>query len=477
MIGLDGSLDTTRRGPQTPLDRVGLAGSDHLGVLIVRAEGADLTAYWRLRHEVFVDEQGLFAGSDLDGIDGEPSTVVLVARDSAEDVVGGVRLSPVGGDVDAGWWAGSRLVVRSDHRRRDLVGAGLVRAACAVVEEAGALRFDATVQRGARRFFEHLGWVAIGDTTLGGQEHVRMRWPIERIAQLVSGHKSPLGGLLAGLDLGGPGWVGDDAAPVPASDLVVACDSILASMVERDPWWAGWCGALVNVNDVAAMGAEPVGLLDALSAPSLACARRVLAGLRGAADAFGVPILGGHTSLGVPPGLSVTALGRTTSPVPGGGGRPGDVVRVSLDLGGSWRPGYRGRQWDSSTSRSRSELSALVGLVAARQPAAAKDVSMGGLVGSLGMLAEASGCGAELFVSAVPRPVGVSVGDWLTCFPGFGMVCVQRPGRGSGPRDASPATTSACGRLVDRPGVTLVWPDGETTLAFAGAVTGLGPAR
>jgi len=116
----------------------------------------------------------------------------------------------------------------------------------------------------------------------------------------------------------------------------------------------------------------------------------------------------------------------------------------------------------------------MVGAVARARPAAAKDVSMAGIVGTLAMLAEASGCGAELDVARVPRPSGVAMGDWLTCFPGFGMLTADRPGRP--PLDAGPATSAACGRLVVGEGVTLLWPDGERTRAIDGPVTGLGAA-
>ena len=47
---------------------------------------------------------------------------------------------------------------------------------------------------------------------------------------------------------------------------------------------------------------------------------------------------------------------------------------------------------------------------------------MAGIVGTLGMLAEASGCAAVLDVADVPRPDAASMGDWLTCFPGFAML-------------------------------------------------------
>jgi AIR synthase-related protein len=261
---------------------------------------------------------------------------------------------------------------------------------------------------------------------------------------------------------------------VPGSDLVAACDAIVPSLVERDPVWAGWCAVLVNVNDLAAMGAEPVGLLDAVAGRTASHVRRVLAGLRAAAAAYGVPVLGGHTQVGVPAALSVTALGRTSSPVPAGGGRPGHALRLTVDLGGGWRPGYAGQQWDSTSHRTAAELAAMVGAVRTARPAAAKDVSMAGVVGTAGMLAEASGCAVEVDVAAVPRPDGVSAGDWLTCFPGFAMLTADAP---SAPLpQAGPATSAPCGRLVEGRGVSLRWPDGRLTSAVDGPVTGLGPA-
>jgi AIR synthase-related protein len=437
------------------------------------ADRAVLLAYRSLRRAAFVDIQGLFSGSDRDETDDDPRSVVLVARDRRGTVLGGVRLAPATA-VDIGWWRGSRLVVGRAARAVGAagIGAALVRAACAHAEAAGALRFDASVQADKERFFTRLGWLRVGESVIAGRPHVEMRWPIGRIADLAAA-KAPLGGLLA-TALPRGGFLGDDGAPVPGSDLVAACDAILPSMVERDPEWAGWCGALVNVNDLAAMGARPVGLLDALAAPDEALAARVLSGLRAASDAYGVPLLGGHTQIGVPAALAVTALGHAPRAVPAGGGRPGDDVSVVADLGGSWRPGYSGRQWDSTSSRTGEQLRRMVALLADRPSAAAKDVSMAGLVGTLGMLAEASGCAAELDVAAVPRPAAASVGDWLTCFPGFALVVADR--RGTRPPRVEPATTARCGRLLTGAGVWLRWPDGARTAAIAGPVTGLGPA-
>jgi putative N-acetyltransferase (TIGR04045 family) len=449
---------------------------------IRRADAAELTAYRRLRRDVFVSEQGLFEGDDSDRADDDPRTVVLVAVTPDATVLGGVRLAPATGGRDISWWTGSRLVVDRAARGSGGIGAELVRSACREALALGVLRFEATVQAQNEILFRRLGWQKWGSTVIGGLDHVRMRYPIDRIADLVASTKAELQALLdpfgawgssSPATLGGNGFVGDDGAPVPGTDVIAACDSILPALIERDPEWAGWCAVLVNLNDLAAMGASPVGLLDALGARTLSAARRVMNGLRSGADAWQVPILGGHTQIGVSPSLSVTALGRTATPVRGGGGKLGHAVSLTADLSGGWRRGFEGRQWDSSSAHTGEDLRALCAIVGEAQPAAAKDVSMAGVVGTVGMLAEASGYGAVVDVDRVPAP-DVALGDWLTCFPGFGMVSTDRPGAS---RMSSPlATTAECGELTLVRGVRLRWPDGEMTEAVSGTVTGLGRA-
>lgn len=477
MTLLDSLLDdvvltgTTRRAPSR----------DAFGV--VEAETpAQLAAYHRLRHDVFVEEQGLFSDADRDEHDEDPRTRVLVAVSADGEVLGGVRIHPMtmlSGGRDLGWWRGSRLAVTHDARLLLGVGAALIRAACALAESSGALRFDATVQAPNERLFHRLGWTTRERVHLHGMPHVVVDWPIGRIERLATTTKAALGPLLGEL-LGNDAWRGDDGAPVPGSDVVVATDAIVPSMVERDPEWAGWCSVLVNLNDLFAMGAQPVGLMDALGVRDASFARRVLRGINDAARAWGVPVLGGHTQLGVPAALSVTALGRTDRPVRGGGAAPGQRLRVTADLGGGWRPGYTGAQWDSSTSRTPEQLRELAGVVPALAPTAAKDVSMSGLVGTTGMLAEASGCRAVLDVAAVPAPGGATLGDWLTCFPGFAIVSAETGSRGSSPEPPVPdvpgfLATAVCGDLVAGGGVGLRWPDGVVTEAVT-TVTGLGPA-
>jgi putative N-acetyltransferase (TIGR04045 family) len=434
-------------------------------------------AYLRLRRCEFVESQGLFSIHDCDAADADARTRVLVAVTPGGDVIGGVRLHPetAPGRPELGWWRGSRLVVNAGlNAARGAVGAALVRAACAHALERGALRFDAHVQSGQERFFSRLGWETVRPLTVAGRAHVLMRWPVDRFERLVAETKQPLGELVGGL-LRRDGWLGDDGVPVPGSDVVACTDAITPAMVQRDPEWAGWCAMLVTAHDLAAMGATPLGALDALAAPDADHAGRVVAGVRRATEAFALPVLGGHTQLGGPASLAVTGLGRAPKPVAAGGGQAGDVLTLTADVEGGWRPGYSGAQWDSTSWRSREELAPMLSAVADCRPRAAKDVSMAGIVGTAGMLAEASGTGVELEAAAIPRPDAARFADWLTCFPGMAFLTADTPGAQS-PRGGA-ARSAHCGRLTGEPGVRLRWPDGDVTTALPGAgVSGLGAA-
>ena len=459
------------QGPRTDADRAAF--------LIVRADDPSprLAAYRELRRRVFVEQQGLFARDDGDEHDGAEHTAVLVAVDADGTVLGGVRLHPEDDDPGLGWWRGSRLVVGAGAgAARGRIASALVGSACVAAIDAGALRFDAHVQAARTRFFARLGWERVRPLPHhGGVAHELMRWPIDRVETLVASTKAALGPLLDGLVASGEGWLGDDGVPVPGADgLIAATDAILPAMVDRDPQWAGWCGMLVTAHDLSAMGARPVGALDTIGASDSGHAERIVRGLRDGAEAFGLPVLGGHTTLGVSGSLSVTGLGRTDRPVPAGGGRAGDTLTLTADVEGRWRPGYRARQWDSTSWRSREDLRAMLDAVGRAQPHAAKDVSMAGVIGTAGMLAEASGCGAEIDVGRVLRPDGVCAGDWLTCFPGFAMLTADAPG--APPLDAGPAIGAPVGDLVIQPGVRLRWPDGDVTVAVNRTVTGLGRA-
>lgn len=63
-----------------------------------------------------------------------------------------------------------------------------------------------------------------------------------------------------GLDAASRGTPGDDAAALPRPDGgwdLLAGEGFMPQFVADDPWFAGWCGVMVNLSDIAAMGAGP----------------------------------------------------------------------------------------------------------------------------------------------------------------------------------------------------------------------------
>ncbi|RYI97456.1 MAG: GNAT family N-acetyltransferase, partial [Actinomycetales bacterium] len=157
---------------------------------------AELDAYRSLRREVFVTEQGIFAGDDADRVDGDPRAIVLLARTPDGTLLGGVRIAPAVEGRDIGWWSGSRLAVSAAARTHSGIGAALVRAACARAEAEGALRFDATVQAQNEPLFVRLGWTTLRTLDVHGRPHVHMLWPIDRVERLARATKAALGALL-----------------------------------------------------------------------------------------------------------------------------------------------------------------------------------------------------------------------------------------------------------------------------------------
>jgi selenophosphate synthetase-related protein len=233
---------------------------------------------------------------------------------------------------------------------------------------------------------------------------------------------------------GGPG---DDGAVVElpstgAATVVVGGEAMLPAFVAADPFAAGVAAMLTNVNDLAAMGAEPLALVDTIVAPE-PVARRALEGLRHASDLYGVPVVGGHLTIhDGPPALSAFGLGRAAP------GRvlsvrhaaPGQRLILAGCVEGVMRPDFPFfGSFDARGTELAGDVRVPAALAASGAAVAAKDVSMAGILGSLGMLLECHGLGVTVDLEALPRPDGVALVDWLGCFPCVLFLLCAAPGR------------------------------------------------
>ena len=226
--------------------------------------------------------------------------------------------------------------------------------------------------------------------------------------------------------------VGDDCAAIPDGDgyLLFAIEGFVNDFVEADPRFAGYCGVMVNLSDIAAMGGRPLAVVDAIWAADRAKAEPVLAGLKEAASVYGIPIVGGHTNHQNDRGqLAVAILGRAKKLITSFDAGDGDVLIAAVDLRGRFRE--PSLNWDASTgapaSRLRGDMEILPALAEAGLVTAGKDISMAGIVGTAMMLLESSGRGARIEIDAVPCPAGISLERFLLGFPSFGFVLTARP--------------------------------------------------
>lgn len=211
----------------------------------------------------------------------------------------------------------------------------------------------------------------------------------------------------------------DDAAemPVAAGNLVLTHDM----MVEGVHWLAGengtgqdwadvaWKLVAVNLSDLAAKGARPLGMLLGYTLGSPAQDARFAAGLAEAVAAFGVPLLGGDT-VAAPAGsdrsVGLTAIGMASrTPAPARADAvPGEALWLTGPVGAAlagFEALVAGDHGEASLAYRRPVPLLAEGLALAGKVGAMMDVSDGLLLDAARM-AEASGTTIAIDRAAVP---------------------------------------------------------------------------
>jgi thiamine-monophosphate kinase len=222
-----------------------------------------------------------------------------------------------------------------------------------------------------------------------------------------------------------PGALGlsDDAAflsPPPGCDLVLKTDAIVGGVhfFPNDAAHDVARKALrVNLSDLAAKGARPLGFLLSLALPTETAddwLEGFAEGLRADAALFGCPLFGGDTDRTPGPvTISIAMIGSVPegTMVRRAGARPGDRVYVSGSIGDAALGVQvrKGKNWKLSEPQRQHLLSRYclpqprnaLAEVVRNHASAAMDVS-DGLVGDFAKLCRASGVAAEINVGRIP---------------------------------------------------------------------------
>ncbi|MBS0579706.1 MAG: thiamine-phosphate kinase [Proteobacteria bacterium] len=224
--------------------------------------------------------------------------------------------------------------------------------------------------------------------------------------------------------------IGDDAALLrvaPGHELVAATDTLVAGVHFPHGCPAhsiGHRALAVNLSDVAAMGAQPLWALLALTLPEVdeTWLEGFAAGLGGLARQHGVALVGGDTTRG-PLTVTVQVLGQVAAgtALRRSGARPGDTLFVSGTPGDA----AAGLALEQSRLQAPPEAAAYLrarfllptprlalGERLREYASACIDVS-DGLLGDAGKLAQASGVAAQVEYEALPVSASLqaAVGD------------------------------------------------------------------
>jgi thiamine-monophosphate kinase len=127
----------------------------------------------------------------------------------------------------------------------------------------------------------------------------------------------------------------DDAAVL--GDLVFTHDMIVEGvhfLPNDPPRDVAWKLAAVNLSDLAAKGAEPVGCLLGYTLGAPDWNGTFIDGLREVLDTYAMPLLGGDTvKANGPRNFGLTAIGRSAHAPSRSGARPGDALYVTGTIG------------------------------------------------------------------------------------------------------------------------------------------------
>ena len=213
--------------------------------------------------------------------------------------------------------------------------------------------------------------------------------------------------------------IGDDCAllqPDAAQNLAVTSDMLVEGrhfFAGANPEWLGHKALAVNLSDLAAMGAKPVGFTLALALPDANAdwLAQFSQGLFHLAQQWQCPLIGGDTTQG-PLTICITALGHVPagSAIKRSGAKVGDDIWVSGSLGDARLAlGVLRNEWSLNPSGLEAVLPRMhepepriaLGMQLRGIASSALDVS-DGLLGDLRHILKASQVNAEVLIDQLP---------------------------------------------------------------------------
>lgn len=206
--------------------------------------------------------------------------------------------------------------------------------------------------------------------------------------------------------------IGEDSASIYENNkyILVTTDRIKTSFVENYPYGAGFSSILVSLDDIYACGGTPLAASLILSYIDEEKGKRIIEGVCDASQKFHVPVIRGHTNTnGKCYELSSTMVGEIDKKgyISAGNAQINDDIILAVDFEG--KIGKASRYfYDTTTYKSSQEVlkkrQAMIKIGKKRLANAAKDISNGGIFGTLLQLIKYSDVGANVNIKKIKIP-------------------------------------------------------------------------
>jgi thiamine-monophosphate kinase len=275
-------------------------------------------------------------------------------------------------------------------------------------------------------------------------------------------------------------WSGDDAAVVRARPLAVTSidtvvDGVHFSLATHSAADVGWKALATALSDLAAMGAEAGEAYVSLVLPGgFEGAVELVGGMEELAERCGATIAGGDVVSGPVLTVAVAVTGwaeREEELVGRDGARPGDLVGVTGELGGSEAGRLlleRGEREPAELVRRhlRPEPRLAAGRALALAGATAMIDLSDGLATDAGHVADRSGVALEIELARVPCASGVTPEAAATGGDDYELLFTIAPER----REAAEAAAAVTwlGGVAAGSGIVLTGPDGRPVENLSG---------
>ncbi len=206
--------------------------------------------------------------------------------------------------------------------------------------------------------------------------------------------------------------MGEDSAAINDSEklILLTTDRIRTSFIEKFPFGAGFSSVLVSVDDIYACGGTPLAASIIISVKDPKICNRLLEGLCEGSKKFQVPIVRGHTNMNSKCyELSSTMVGEIDKRdyISAGNAQKDDKIILAVDFDG--KVGKASKFYYDTTTFKDSEIilkkRRSMNVIAKKHLVnASKDVSNGGIFGTLLQLIKYSQVGADVNINQIQIP-------------------------------------------------------------------------